>query len=534
MKAYFALFSLATLASLITTPIIRRLCQRFELLDVPTDGRRLHRQAIPRLGGVALYLSCVFALVTLPIFDRELAQSLFGGRSELFAVFVSSTLVLCLGIYDDLKGTNAVVKFVGLGLIASLFYALGGRVDALSVPFVGSLQLPAIVSYLITVLWLVGIANAFNLIDGMDGLASGAALFSSLVILVVSISQGRPLMIVVALVLSGALAGFLRYNFNPASIFLGDSGALFIGFLLAALSVLGVQKATTAVAIVVPILAFGFPMVDTAMTMGRRLISGRPIFEGDAEHIHHMLLARGWSQRRAALVLYGVCAAFGLTAMVFPVTGSKLTGFMLFVISVAVIIAVGHLRYHEVDELTAGVKRNVVDRRLKVANNIRVRRAARSLSKASDLHEMFEALRHMLEFNEFNFATAQVGQPGRAELNERAFKASLSRHPKQALELKNGRVYWSWSSDGGDVETLIRSRSAWSFQLPLVKDGVEWGWLNFYRSFASEGLLVDTNYLSDLFRQEFTNATARLISLHEASVSLAEMAVDITPEKIPG
>src|SRR4030095_9824695 len=187
MKAYFALFSLATLASLITTPIIRRLCQRFELLDVPTDGRRLHRQAIPRLGGVALYLSCVFALVTLPIFDRELAQSLFGGRSELFAVFVSSTLVLCLGIYDDLKGTNAVVKFVGLGLLASLFYALGGRVDALSVPFVGSLPLPAIVSYLITVLWLVGIANAFNLIDGMDGLASGAALFSSLVILVVSI-----------------------------------------------------------------------------------------------------------------------------------------------------------------------------------------------------------------------------------------------------------------------------------------------------------------------------------------------------------
>ncbi len=149
------------------------------------------------------------------------------------------------------------------------------------------------------------------------------------------------------------------------------------------------------------------------MTMGRRLLSRKPVFQGDNEHIHHMLLARGWSQRRAALVLYGVCALFGLVALIFPATGSKLTGFMLFVISVAVIIAVGHLRYHEVDELRAGVKRTVGDRRLRVANNIRVRRAALALSKASDLHEMFEATRHLLDFGEFSFANAQVGQPGR-------------------------------------------------------------------------------------------------------------------------
>ena len=185
----------------------------------------------------------------------------------------------------------------------TLFFWMGGRIDALSVPFVGSVQLPPVLSYVITILWLVGIANAFNLIDGVDGLASGAALFASLVILVVSVAQARPLMIVVALVLCGSLAGFLRYNFNPASIFMGDSGALFVGFMLAALSVLGTQKAATAVAVVVPILAFGFPVVDTAMTMGRRMVSRKPVFEGDDEHIHHMLLARGWSQRKVVLVL---------------------------------------------------------------------------------------------------------------------------------------------------------------------------------------------------------------------------------------
>jgi UDP-GlcNAc:undecaprenyl-phosphate/decaprenyl-phosphate GlcNAc-1-phosphate transferase len=486
LKTYFALFSIATMASLVTTPLIRRLCQRYKLLDVPLDGRRIHRKAVPRLGGLALYVSCLAALSMLPFVDNLLTQTLNTLKPEFLTLFAPATLVLLLGAYDDLHGTNAVVKFVGLGLIATLFYAMGGRVDALSIPLFGSVQLPPLVSFIVTVVWLVGIANAFNLIDGMDGLASGAALFSSLVILGVAISQERTLMIVVALVLCGALAGFLRYNFNPASIFLGDSGALFTGFLLAGLSVLGTQKATTAVAIAVPILAFGFPMVDTAMTMARRLLSRKPVFKGDNEHIHHMLLARGWSQRRAVLVLYGVCAVFGLAALMFPATGSKVTGFMLFVISVAVIIAVGHLRYHEVEELRAGVKRTVGDRRLRVANNIRVRRAALALSKASDLDEMFEATRYLLDFGEFSFANAQVGQPGR-------------------------RVFWSWSRTNGGA----RPRTEWSLRLPLVKDEIEWGWVNLYRGFDNEPLLVDTNYLIDLFRREFTYAAARILTRHE-------------------
>ena len=528
MKTYFALFLIATIVSLVATPLMRRLCERFKLLDVPRDGRRLHRTAIPRLGGVALFLSCLSALSLLPFVDNLLTDTLGALRSEFLMLAIPATLVLLVGVYDDLKGTNAIVKFAALGLISTLFYAMGGRIDALSVPFFGPVQLPVLLSFVITIVWLVGITNAFNLIDGMDGLAAGAALFSSLVILGVSVSHERTLMIVVSLVLCGALAGFLRYNFNPASIFLGDSGALFIGFVLAALSVLGTQKATTAVAIAVPVLAFGFPVVDTAMTMARRLVSRNPVFHGDDEHIHHMLLARGWSQRRTVLVLYGVCAVFGLVALIFPATGSKLTGFMLFVISVAVIIAVGHLRYHEVDEIRAGVKRTVADRRLRVANNIRVRRAARALSKASDLHEMFEATRHMLDFGGFTFANAQVGQAGRAEINERAFNASLQRHPKQHLELRNGRVAWQWSADGTDAKEEFRSRSEWSFRLPLVKNGVEWGWLNFYHSLDGETLLVDTNYLSDLFRREFTDAVARILTVHEMPV----MAIDVTAKEV--
>jgi UDP-GlcNAc:undecaprenyl-phosphate GlcNAc-1-phosphate transferase len=532
MKTYFALFLIATFSALVITPLIRRLCERFKLLDVPADGRRVHKSAIPRLGGIAIYASIVLALSTLPFISNLLTESLRAHTSDLFIVFVPATLVLILGVYDDLRGTNAFVKFLGLGLIAALFYAMGGRIETFPIPFVGIIHLPSIIGFLITVFWLVGIANAFNLIDGMDGLASGAALFSSMVILVISLASERPLSTVVTLALCGALAGFLRYNFNPASIFLGDSGALFVGFLLAALSVVGVQKATTAVAVITPILAFGLPVVDTGVTMARRVISGRPIFQGDGEHIHHMLLARGWSQRRVVLILYAVCAVFGLLAAISIKTSSPLTGFVLFVIAVAVILGVGQLRYHEVDELRAGVKRAVGDRRMRVANNIRMRRAGLALSKAATLNDIFEAVRQLLEFEEFAYAKLQLGQAGRADISERAFKASEQRRPLQQIEFNKGRVVWSWKRNG--VNDVIESCDYWCFRLPLSTQNGEWGWINLYRPLAGPPLLLDMNYLSGFLRIELSQAAERVLRSFEEPASSGQVPLVMTAGKIAG
>ena len=534
MKTYFSLFLIATFASLIITPLIRRLCQRFQMLDVPLDNRRLHQTGIPRLGGAAIYLSCVIALSALFFTDNNLTLALRGYASDFLIVLLPATLVLLLGIYDDLRGTNAAVKFLVLGLIASLFYALGGRIETLPIPFVGAFHLHPVVGYLITVFWLVGIANAFNLIDGMDGLASGAALFSSMVILVLSLARDHPFSIVVTLVLCGALVGFLRYNFNPASIFLGDSGALFIGFLLAALSVVGVQKATTAVAVITPILAFGLPVVDTGVTMARRMISGRPIFEGDSEHIHHMLLARGWSQRRVVLILYGVCALFGLLATGSMATSSPMIALVLFVISVVVIMGVGQLRYHEVDELRAGVKRTVGDRRLRVANNIRMRRASLALSKATTLNDIFEAIRQMLEFEEFAYAKLQLGQPGRAEINERAFKASERRRPSPRLEFDDGQLIWSWRRSSVDDIDASSSSDHWCFRLPLSTPNGDFGWMNLYRPLAGPPLLLDMNYLSGVFRNSLSEATDRVLRSFEERADSDQVPLAMTAGKIAG
>ncbi len=533
MNTYFALFLIATASALLITPVVRRLCQRYQLLDIPTDGRRVHKYGIPRLGGVAIYASLMLALATLPLFSNLLTLSLSTHVPELLIALVPATLVLLLGIYDDLRGTNAVVKFLCLGLVAALFYWMGGRIEVLAIPFVGSVHLPGVIGFFVTVFWLVGIANAFNLIDGMDGLAPGAALFSSIVILVVSLGQENSLMIVMSLVLCGALAGFLRYNFNPASIFMGDSGALFVGFLLAALAVLGTQKATTAVAVLTPILAFGLPMVDTGVTMARRLIGGRPIFQGDSEHIHHMLLARGWSQRRVVLILYAVCAAFGLLAALFTKTSSPQTGFVLFVIAVVVIVAVSHLRYHEVDELRAGVKRTVGDRRIRVANNVRMRRASLSLSKAANLNEYFEIIRLMLEFEEFASAKVQLGKAGHADTNERAFASLDQRRVGQLIEFQNGRVCWSWQREGVNAD-VAGSSDFWCFRLPLSTANGDWGWMNLYRPIGGPPLLLDLNYLTSVLRIQLSEAAERVFHSHAATPNADVIPLSVSAGKIAG
>jgi UDP-GlcNAc:undecaprenyl-phosphate GlcNAc-1-phosphate transferase len=519
MHTYFALFLIATVSSLVLTPVIRRLCQRFNLLDVAQDARRMHTGGVPRLGGVAIYLACVTALSALPFVDNLLTQTLRGYSTQILVAFIPATLVLMLGIYDDLAGANATVKLSALTVIATLFFLMGGRIEILPLPFIGSFQLPLVLSYLVTVFWLIGIANAFNLIDGMDGLASGAALFSSMVILAISFAQGQPLMIVFSLVLCGALAGFLRYNFNPASIFMGDSGALFVGFTLAALSVLGSQKATTTVAVVIPILAFGLPVVDTGVTIARRLVSGRPVFQGDSEHIHHMLIARGWSQQRAALVLYGACAVFGMVAIGFTSASSPLIALALVVLTVVTVVGLGHLRYHEVDELRAGVKRTVGDRRSRVANNLRVRRATVALKRAATLNDVFDAIENMMEFEEFACAHIQLGQSGREAGNERAFRASQRRRPDQAIKFRDGRIVWSWTVDGVEADEVIGRSDYWCFRLPLSNDKGDWGWINLYRAFDGKPLLLDMNYLFGFLRTDLTAAASRILEPFEGRVN---------------
>jgi UDP-GlcNAc:undecaprenyl-phosphate GlcNAc-1-phosphate transferase len=513
VNTYLLIFILSACSSLALTPTVRRVCERFGLLDEPRDDRRVHRKSVPRLGGVAIFIAVLIALSALPFIHNSLTRSLGVARWRFFVILIPASLVLLFGIYDDLRGSKAPLKFLAQGLAGALLYALGGRIEVLSVPFVGSIELPMAVGFALTVLWTVGISNAFNLIDGMDGLAAGAALFASFVMMLVSLSLYNPFVTIISLALAGALIGFLRYNFNPASIFLGDSGSLSIGFMLAALSVQGTQKASTVVAIMIPLLAFGVPMVDTGFTMVRRFLSGRPLFQGDREHIHHMLLARGWSQRRVVIVLYGACALFGLMAMLFVGESGRSTGLVLFVIGVAVILAVGRLRYHEIDEIKASVKRNLGHRRLRAANNLRVRRATRALSEARTLPEMFAAVQSMLEFGEFVYAVAQLGFADDAARNESVLEREKREPVLRRAEIREGFIRWTWERGDVEAEEVTGSEQFWTLRLPLTTGRGTWGYINLYRGLDSDTLMLDINYVCHLFQRELALAAERILNV---------------------
>jgi len=517
MKTYLALFLIAAFSSAVLTPLLRRFCERHALVDSSLDQRRIHQKAVPRLGGVAIFISIGIALCSLALVHNLLTQTLRAELKPILSVMICGLLVLLIGAYDDLRGANATVKFLSLSCVTVLFYALGGRIEGLSIPLVGQVALNPIVGFGLTLLWVVGITNAFNLIDGVDGLATGSALFSSLVLLTTSLIQGNARVAVIALALSGALAGFLRYNFNPASIFLGDSGSLLVGFILAALSVQGSQKASTAVAVAIPILAFGLPVVDTGVTIARRLLSGKPIFKGDREHIHHMLLARGWSQRRVALVLYAVSAAFGLAAMLFVNTGSGVSALILLVLGVAIVLALGNLRYHEVDELRASVKRNLSDRRARAVNNLRIRRACREVSAATQLNELFDAVAEVLESGEFVYAAAELSCNGHAMVNARAIELAGEEIDSHDLKMVDGRIQWNWPAHR-HAQITLDDDCFWTIRLPISNGRGSLGYLNLYRPLTSEPLMFDVSYLTSAFQPAIAHAAERIFDHAEQSM----------------
>lgn len=302
MKNYF-LVIVSTLISIAATPIIKRFAVKIKAIDVPRDERRIHKRPIPLLGGLAIYVSFI---ITLFLKEGVLNSSELG-------IIIGATIIVAGGVLDDMKDLKPGMKLIFQIAAASVLIISGVKINILTNPF-GGLDGIIDISWFrvpLTLFWVVGITNAINLIDGLDGLAAGVSLISTITILVIALLNGRIEAAVLTAVLCGAILGFLPYNFNPASIFMGDTGAQLLGFLLAAISIEGTIKSATAFAISVPILALGLPIYDTLFAMIRRKINGKPISQGDRGHLHHRLLDLGLTQRQAVVIMYFISAVLG-------------------------------------------------------------------------------------------------------------------------------------------------------------------------------------------------------------------------------
>lgn len=314
MAKYILSFIMSAIISFVLTPIVRRIAIKTGAMDIPKDNRRVHKEPMPLIGGLAIFFAVIIVtLIFLPL------------TREIISMIIGSAIIVMGGIIDDYKELSPKKKFL-FELIAGIVLIIGGiKIDFITNPFSKDIALLDLkwLSIPVTLFWIVGITNTLNFIDGLDGLSAGVAMISSLTLMIVAGKFGYSNIIILSAAMAGACLGFLPFNFNPAKIFMGDTGALFLGFMLSAITIEGVMKSVATIAIVAPILILSVPIFDTTFAIFRRLLNGQSIVAADKGHLHHRLLSRGFSQRKSVLILYGISALFGVIAILVSQANSK-------------------------------------------------------------------------------------------------------------------------------------------------------------------------------------------------------------------
>ncbi len=339
MKNYMMAFFTTILLAYIATPIVRNWANKIGAIDIPKDNRRIHKNPTPLLGGLAIYFACIVGiLIFVPL------------NLRIIGIIAGATVIVACGYFDDVKSLRPGVKLAVQIAAALIVIYCGVRINRFTNPLyflTGSKWIElGVFSYPITLLWIVGLTNAFNLIDGLDGLAAGVSVISSMSLFAAAILLGpeQQYVPIITAVVAGSTLGFLPYNFNPAKIFMGDTGAMFLGFMLSVISAIGVLKSATALAILIPVFAMGLPIIDTAFAIIRRVSNGKSMVEADKGHLHHRLIDKGYSQKQAVLTLYSLSAILGVGAVAIIEVKLKTLYFMVFLAFLGTTMGIKHLR----------------------------------------------------------------------------------------------------------------------------------------------------------------------------------------------
>lgn len=343
-------FMIAFLASFMATPHTIKIARKLGAVDTPKDDRRINKVTMPRLGGLAVilgfFISVIYLLITLSIETKiDLMQN--DMLTKLIGFAVGALIIGITCFIDDVKGVHALVKLIAQIAAALVVVWSGIIIDTFEVPYIYKSNIWDAFNVIITVAWIVGITNALNLIDGLDGLSTGISIISCMSLLIIFALNGSPLIsIVLITALGGALCGFLPYNFNPAKTFIGDTGSNFLGYCLSIISILGIAKKYTAIVIVAPLLVLALPIFDTVWAIIRRIAKGKnlkAVFEPDTGHLHHKMLKKGFTQKQAVLILYGISAIFGMFAIILVESG--IWKAISFAILIIIIIACGYKEF---------------------------------------------------------------------------------------------------------------------------------------------------------------------------------------------
>ena len=352
-------FILAFIVAFMATPYTIKIANKIGAVDIPKDKRRMHTKKMPKFGGPAVILGFLVSMVYLIIvMSIEGSLNLFTEQQygrKLIGLLLGIVVIAITGIIDDIKTLKPWQELLGQTIAAIIVVSFGIQIEHLDIPFLYRIGLNDVFSTIVTILWIIGVTNAINLIDGLDGLSSGISLISCISLLIIFLMNDSPMIAtVIVTAMSGALVGFLPYNFSPAKTFIGDAGSNFLGFMLAVVSILGVAKTYTAAVIVLPVIVLGLPIFDVIFAIIRRIAKGKSIkavFKPDKGHLHHRLVEKGFTQKQAVLILYGLSASLGMFAIVLLDSGIwKALSFLLMIIAA---VAIGYRNFiKEKDEET--------------------------------------------------------------------------------------------------------------------------------------------------------------------------------------
>ncbi len=387
----------AFLFSLILTPIIRDIFNLYGIVDRPDTHRKSHSHPIPRVGGTGIAISYALSLYLVSLRPHAFENTQF---SLVQALLPSAALVFVIGLIDDFSGLRPWQKLVGQVAAASMAYGAGVRIVALAGHPTSTLW-----SFVVTIVWLVACTNAFNLIDGLDGLAAGIGFFATLTIFIAALIQHNTALVSATLPMAGCLLGFLCYNFSPATVFLGDCGSLLIGFLLGCYGVIWTNKSFTLLGMTAPLIALSLPLLDVLLAVTRRLVRRQSVFAADRGHIHHRLIDRGLTPRRVVLTIYAICAAAAAFSLLQSfVRNTYIALLVVLVVAIAVWAGVRYLRYSELilagSLFSAGQFRRTLDVKLALEG------LAAALAAAGSLEARWEVIRK--QYRDLGFVAAHL------------------------------------------------------------------------------------------------------------------------------
>jgi len=460
---YGAVFALAAAMAFAATLVVRSCARRARVVDRPDGFRKTQEGGVPLLGGIGVFVAfcgsiiIVRALVPAP----QLTDFTAGGDVRL--VFAGAAAVMLLGLLDDVWGLRARWRLLGMLTVSISMYVAGFRITAVSNPFGGALELGWL-ALPITVFWFLGCMNAINLIDGLDGLAAGVAFFASGAVLLAGMALGNAPASLMAAALCGACVGFLVLNFHPASIYLGDCGSLLLGFLLACVGLRGAQKSQMVVALLIPLIALGLPIMDTSLAILRRWLKAVPFFCSDRQHIHHKLLEMGLSHRTAVLIMYGGCLILAELALLMTATNSRQAAALLLVLGLLTYLAVRTIGRHECamlkDKVGGYVERRHRRMEMRAAANV----ASASMRNARSLEDLWTALTRAakaMELDAMDLALADVPAGGNGNRNETGGRAPHGRRDR------NGRhFHWRNGRNGQARDDVV-----WTAVFPVQVNG---------------------------------------------------------------